>query len=175
ADASSAFFNLNWKTACYSITANISFGIDLTTSEISITSFSDSEGRNLSHVNIINQYSFQTPYLSSIIFTFDPVGRTLKIKSPQNGCYNTDPSTDSNGADLGIGGCWSYTVAASMQHSSTGCNGNMQKLSGTFLGTPGSFNGYGDTGDRAFDGNVATWVDAAQANGAWVGLDLGSV
>src|SRR5690606_25501795 len=66
ADASSAFFNLNWKTACYSISANISFGIDLTTSEISITSFSDSEGRNLSHVNIINQYSFQTPYLSSI-------------------------------------------------------------------------------------------------------------
>ena len=48
------------------------------------------------------------------------------------------------------------------------------KLTGTILGTPGSFANSGNTRDKALDGNTATYFDAPIATGAWVGLDLGS-
>ncbi len=46
---------------------------------------------------------------------------------------------------------------------------------GTYLGTTGSYSGTTtDSGDKAFDGNTATFFDATNASGNWVGLDLGT-
>ncbi|NDP19565.1 MAG: T9SS type A sorting domain-containing protein [Paludibacter sp.] len=47
------------------------------------------------------------------------------------------------------------------------------KLNGNIIGTGGSGTG-GATMDKVFDGNFTTFYDAVPANGAWVGLDLGS-
>ena len=34
-------------------------------------------------------------------------------------------------------------------------------------------NDLGDTGDKAFDGNMATFYDAIDSNDSWTGLDFG--
>src|SRR5204863_6345047 len=50
------------------------------------------------------------------------------------------------------------------------------KLTGTVIGTAGSYNNSGNTADKAFDGSLSTFFDAPVANkdNAWVGLDLGT-
>ena len=48
------------------------------------------------------------------------------------------------------------------------------KLGGTTIGTSGSFNNSGNTIAKAVDGDLATYFDAAAANGDYVGLDLGT-
>jgi uncharacterized repeat protein (TIGR03806 family) len=48
------------------------------------------------------------------------------------------------------------------------------KLSGTIIGTPGSWNNAGNTKEKAVDGSLSTFFDAPDANGDWVGLDLGA-
>src|SRR4051794_19246246 len=45
-------------------------------------------------------------------------------------------------------------------------------LTGTIIGTSGSFNNAGNTKEKAFDGNTATFFDAPAANNDWVGLDM---
>jgi hypothetical protein len=47
------------------------------------------------------------------------------------------------------------------------------KLTGTVIGTTGSWDG-ASTRDKAFDGSLSTFFDAATGNGVWAGLDLGS-
>ncbi len=50
-----------------------------------------------------------------------------------------------------------------------------EKLTGTVIGTPGSYaNDPAWDKDEAHDGNLNTFYDAANANGDWTGLDLGS-
>ncbi|GAA5481448.1 glycoside hydrolase family 97 catalytic domain-containing protein [Haloferula sargassicola] len=46
-------------------------------------------------------------------------------------------------------------------------------LSGTVIGTEGSYQDSGATREKVFDGDTATFFDAPQENGAWAGLDLG--
>jgi hypothetical protein len=46
-----------------------------------------------------------------------------------------------------------------------------EKLSGTPVGTPGAWNN-SRTCDKAFDGDVTTFYDAAEKSGAWTGLDF---
>lgn len=48
------------------------------------------------------------------------------------------------------------------------------QLTGTVIGTTGSWDNLGNTVANAFDGNLSTYFDASQSNGAWAGLDLGS-
>jgi len=48
------------------------------------------------------------------------------------------------------------------------------KLTGTVIGTPGSYRNHGTTIANAFDGNFNTFFDGPDASGDWVGLDLGS-
>ncbi len=48
------------------------------------------------------------------------------------------------------------------------------QLTGTIIGTTGSYNNSGNTRDKAFDSNTGTFFDAPGANGNWVGLDLGT-
>jgi hypothetical protein len=54
----------------------------------------------------------------------------------------------------------------------TGASGN--KLAGVHIGAAGSYKDLGSTGDKAFDGDVTTFYDAATASGAWTGLDMGA-
>jgi hypothetical protein len=48
-----------------------------------------------------------------------------------------------------------------------------EKLEGAHIGTPGAWNSSTMTGEKAFDGNIATFYDALDATGAWTGLDMG--
>lgn len=48
------------------------------------------------------------------------------------------------------------------------------QLTGTVIGTAGSWANSGTTIAKAFDNNLATYVDLAVASGGWAGLDLGS-
>jgi uncharacterized repeat protein (TIGR03806 family) len=47
-------------------------------------------------------------------------------------------------------------------------------LTGTIIGTSGSWNNGGNTKEKAMDGSLTTFFDAPTANGDWVGLDLGA-
>ncbi|MDR1122171.1 MAG: hypothetical protein LBM08_14855 [Dysgonamonadaceae bacterium] len=47
-----------------------------------------------------------------------------------------------------------------------------EKLSGTPIGTPGAWNNSNRTCDKAFDGDITTFYDAFEKNGAWTGLDF---
>jgi alpha-glucosidase len=49
-----------------------------------------------------------------------------------------------------------------------------QLLTGTVMGTTGSFGGSGNTREKAIDGSLSTFFDAPTTSGAWVGLDLGA-
>lgn len=50
----------------------------------------------------------------------------------------------------------------------------IEKLTGIVIGTSGSWNNNSDaTRSAVFDGQLDTFFDAAQANGAWAGIDLG--
>lgn len=46
------------------------------------------------------------------------------------------------------------------------------RLTGTNIGTPGSWNNMGATCDKAFDGDGSTYYDAVEEDGAWTGLDF---
>ena len=48
------------------------------------------------------------------------------------------------------------------------------KLTGTVIGTGGSYRNHGTTIANAFDGNLSTYFDGPDASGDWVGLDLGT-
>ena len=47
-------------------------------------------------------------------------------------------------------------------------------LTGTLIGTAGSYKSDGNTAAKAFDGNLSTYFDGPTGSGDWVGLDLGS-
>lgn len=48
------------------------------------------------------------------------------------------------------------------------------QVSGSVIGTTGSYQNKGNTIAKVFDGNLTTFFDGASANGNWAGLDLGS-
>jgi len=47
------------------------------------------------------------------------------------------------------------------------------KLEGIHIGSPGSYRDLGDTGDKAFNGDITTFYDSSGAEESWTGLDLG--
>lgn len=47
-------------------------------------------------------------------------------------------------------------------------------LSGTVIGTAGSFQNSGNTREKIYDGDVGTFFDAEATDGAWSGVDLGA-
>ena len=47
-------------------------------------------------------------------------------------------------------------------------------LTGTVIGTAGSYHSQGNTAAHAFDGNLSTFFDAPDASGDWAGLDFGT-
>ena len=53
-------------------------------------------------------------------------------------------------------------------------SGVERKLSGFVIGTPGSYSNGGNTREKVFDGDIASFYDAA-ADGGWPGWDLGAL
>ena len=47
------------------------------------------------------------------------------------------------------------------------------KLEGIHIGSPGSHRDSGNTGDKAFDGDITTFYDAVGPEESWTGLDFG--
>lgn len=48
------------------------------------------------------------------------------------------------------------------------------KLTGSIIGTPGSWNNLGNTISNVFDGNLNTYFDGPDASSDWAGLDFGA-
>lgn len=46
-------------------------------------------------------------------------------------------------------------------------------ISGKHIGSAGSYNNLGDSGEKAFDGDITTFYDAVDSNNSWTGLDFG--
>jgi hypothetical protein len=79
---------------------------------------------------------------------------------------------------------YSYTVEAVAGTTTSAPSGALSvttlaaststQLTGTVIGTSGSWNNDGDTVADAFDGNLNTFFDAPTGNGDWAGLNLGS-
>ena len=77
---------------------------------------------------------------------------------------------------------YSYTVSTVCGGEESECSEaatieiiRLGELSGRIIGTSGSWNNDATTTRTAvFDGNLSTYFDALQGNGAWAGLDLGS-
>jgi hypothetical protein len=51
-------------------------------------------------------------------------------------------------------------------------NTNGDKIQGVYIGSPGSWNNQGNTGDKAIDNDITTFYDVAEGSGAWTGLDM---
>jgi hypothetical protein len=68
----------------------------------------------------------------------------------------------------------SYGDVAEIQFFGTASKSTATKLTGTVIGTSGSYQNGGNTISKAFDGNVTTFFDGPTANGNWAGLNLGS-
>ena len=47
-------------------------------------------------------------------------------------------------------------------------------MTGTIIGTMGSWNNSGNTKEKARDGSITTFFDAPTGTGVWVGLDCGT-
>ncbi len=73
-----------------------------------------------------------------------------------------------------------YYVVAGINGAGAGSNSlpvfatpGSQKLSGAIIGSAGSYDNLGNTISNAFDGNLNTYYDGADATGDWAGLDFG--
>jgi hypothetical protein len=51
-------------------------------------------------------------------------------------------------------------------------NTNGDKIQGVHIGSSGSWNNQGATGNKAIDNDLTTFYNAAEENGAWTGLDM---
>ena len=85
-----------------------------------------------------------------------------------------------NYTDLGayaIANCY-YVVSAMVAGSETANSAEAvvhhPKLTGTIIGTAGSWGNSGNTIAKVFDGNLSTYFDGPDATGDWVGLHFGA-
>jgi hypothetical protein len=111
---------------------------------------------------------------------------TVKVGLSSGGPYVTGATvaqTTYTDTSLTNGTTYYYVVSASntagegansSQASATPSTGGGSQLTGTVIGTPGSYANSQWTVDKVFDGNLATFFDAPAASGAWAGLDLGT-
>ena len=68
----------------------------------------------------------------------------------------------------------SFGNVAEIQFFGTPATAAPNQLTGTVIGTAGSYQNQGNGIANVFDGNLSTFFDAPVGSGAWVGLDLGS-
>jgi fibronectin type 3 domain-containing protein len=126
-----------------------------------------------------------TPTDTQIILNWsavvDATGYNVK-RGPNGGPYTNIVTgvvatfTDTNVAS---GGTYHYVVTAG---NASGESANsvqasaalLPKLTGTIIGTAGSWNNAGNTKEKVFDNNLNTYFDGPTANGVWAGLDFGA-
>lgn len=74
-----------------------------------------------------------------------------------------------------LGPAGSYGNIAEMEYYTEAGGTGDPEVTGTIIGTDGSYNNLGDTKDKAVDGNTATFFDAPETakDYAWVGYDFG--
>lgn len=108
----------------------------------------------------------------------------IKRATTSGGPYATVATTD--GADntsyidagLEVGTIYYYVVSANTPDGESDDSDELAVeanllLTGTVIGSPGSFNDSGATIENVFDGYLGNFYDAADASGDWAGLDLG--
>ncbi len=103
---------------------------------------------------------------------------TFGTKTDSTGRYLLNVFYNSNVPPVSTYG-WTSPITLSSQNNQgeliSGIDFALPKpLSGTVIGTSGSYDNQGNTAAKAFDGNLNTYFDAPTASGSWVGLDLGS-
>jgi len=84
----------------------------------------------------------------------------------------TKPTPTTN--DLSVG--WAVNAVVIMQLTPASQPGLVvctNRLSGSIIGTAGSWSNQGNTIAKVFDGNLNTFFDAPDNSGDWVGLDFG--
>ncbi len=84
-------------------------------------------------------------------------------------------------ANLIAGKQYYYVVSAQNQYGESADSAEVGAIAllpgmvtGTIIGTAGSWNNLGNTRDHVFDRNFLTYFDGPDASGDWVGLDLGT-
>jgi hypothetical protein len=108
----------------------------------------------------------------------------VKRASASGGPYaDITTSTATSYTDTGLtnGTLYYYVVSAANNvgesavstETSVVPNPAAAKLTGTIIGTAGSFNNADNTIAKVFDGSLTTFFDGPTANGCWAGLDLG--
>jgi len=98
---------------------------------------------------------------------------------PSTPAYNVFTTVDVNSTGAFryvryLGPAGSYGDVAEIEFFGTASTSTHTPLTGTVIGTSGSFQNDGNTIAKAFDGNLATFFDGPTANGNWAGLDLGT-
>lgn len=114
-------------------------------------------------------------------------GYNLKRSTVSGGPFTTVVSlATTNYTDaISVGNMnYDYVVSAIYGGNETANSAEVQisqslitKLTGTIIGTSGSYNNLGNTIANVFDGNLTTYFDGPNAlngNGCWAGLDLGA-
>ncbi|MDR1343593.1 MAG: discoidin domain-containing protein [Prevotellaceae bacterium] len=109
--------------------------------------FEGANKQDFSDAKVIHTVKRMPDMYNSVRLSGKHTYRYVRYKSPENGVCNV--------AEVEFAGIFG------------------KKLEGVHIGTAGSFGNLGQTGDNVFDGNIATFYDAAEASGAWTGLDLG--
>ena len=105
----------------------------------------------------------------------------VKRSTNSGGAYTTIATgvTTTNYTDTGltVGVKYFYVVSAVVggveSLNSTEAQLRFPKLTGTIIGTAGSWGNSGNTITNVFDNNLNTFFDAPTGNGDWVGLDFG--
>jgi endoglucanase len=109
-------------------------------------------------------------------------GYNVKRSTNSGGTYATIATgvTTTNYTDTGLSsGVKYYYVVSAVVGGVEGLNSTeaalqYPELTGTIIGTPGSWGNSGNTITNVFDNNLSTFFDAPSGNGDWVGLDFGA-
>jgi hypothetical protein len=119
---------------------------------------------------------------NSVVETNYIVDRATDSAFTQNLSTATLPANTTSYSSTGLtnGTTYYYRVLAtnvvgdSPNSATVSATPTPQKLSGTIIGTSGSYQNQGNVIAKAFDGDFNTFFDSPTANGGWLGLDLGT-
>jgi hypothetical protein len=114
---------------------------------------------------------------NSATFTSGVVNLATITATPATGSYTSISISNPNGFQyvryVSPSGSWG-DVAEIQVFGNPASAVTTTQLSGTAIGTSGSYNNDGNTVAKAFDGNLSTFFDGPTANGNWAGLALSS-
>jgi hypothetical protein len=105
----------------------------------------------------------------------------VKVSASAGGPYATIGTVpDTTFTDYGTQGTTNYYVISAISDAGESADSDEisvipnDLLTGTIIGSPGSYHDAGGTIANVFDGSLITYHDAVNASGDWAGLDLGA-